>query len=107
MIAMARVLDLKVIAEGIETEAQLAILAEEGCDLFQGFLRAGADFARGVCGAGQKVKPPFFFAFCTIADNPRVNCTRPFKRASALPQARWMTILLSGRNLATPFNRST
>ena len=41
MIAMARALDLKVIAEGIETEAQLAILAEEGCDLFQGFLRAG------------------------------------------------------------------
>ncbi|WP_231730181.1 bifunctional diguanylate cyclase/phosphodiesterase [Novosphingobium sp. Fuku2-ISO-50] len=41
MIAMARALDLKVIAEGIETEAQRAILAEEGCDLFQGFLRAG------------------------------------------------------------------
>jgi len=41
MIAMARALDLKVIAEGIESEAQLAILAEEGCDLFQGFLRSG------------------------------------------------------------------
>jgi predicted signal transduction protein with EAL and GGDEF domain len=41
MIAMARALDLKVIAEGIETEAQLAVLAEEGCDLFQGFLRSG------------------------------------------------------------------
>jgi predicted signal transduction protein with EAL and GGDEF domain len=41
MIAMARALDLKVIAEGIETEAQLAVLAEEGCDVFQGFLRSG------------------------------------------------------------------
>ena len=41
MIAMARALDMKVIAEGIESEAQLAILAEEGCDLFQGFLRSG------------------------------------------------------------------
>jgi diguanylate cyclase len=41
MIAMARALDLKVIAEGIETEAQLAVLAEQGCDLFQGFLRSG------------------------------------------------------------------
>ncbi|MCW1383347.1 GGDEF domain-containing phosphodiesterase [Novosphingobium sp. KCTC 2891] len=41
MIAMARALDMKVIAEGIETEAQLAILQEEGCDLFQGFLRSG------------------------------------------------------------------
>jgi len=38
---MARALDLKVIAEGIESEAQLAILGEEGCDLFQGFLRSG------------------------------------------------------------------
>ena len=50
MIAMARALDLKVIAEGIESEAQLQVLAEEGCDLFQGFLRAGPvsadDFAR-------------------------------------------------------------
>jgi diguanylate cyclase len=41
MIAMARALDLKVIAEGIENEAQLAVLAELGCDLFQGFLRSG------------------------------------------------------------------
>ena len=41
MVAMARALDLKVIAEGIENEAQLAILREEGCDLFQGFLRSG------------------------------------------------------------------
>jgi EAL domain-containing protein (putative c-di-GMP-specific phosphodiesterase class I) len=41
MVAMARALGLKVIAEGVETEAQLAILQDEGCDLFQGFLRSG------------------------------------------------------------------
>lgn len=41
MIAMARALDLKVIAEGIESEAQLLILADQGCDVFQGFLRSG------------------------------------------------------------------
>lgn len=41
MIAMARALNLKVIAEGIENTAQLAVLAEQGCDLFQGFLRSG------------------------------------------------------------------
>lgn len=49
MMAMARALGLKVIAEGVESEGQLAILREEGCDLFQGFLRAGpmdaAEFA--------------------------------------------------------------
>ncbi len=41
MVAMARALGLKVIAEGVESEGQLAILRAEGCDLFQGFLRAG------------------------------------------------------------------
>lgn len=41
MTAMARALGLKVIAEGVESEGQLAILREEGCDLFQGFLKAG------------------------------------------------------------------
>lgn len=49
MVAMARALGLKVIAEGVEGQGQLAILQAEGCDLFQGFLRAGpmgaADFA--------------------------------------------------------------
>jgi diguanylate cyclase len=39
-IAMARALELTVIAEGVETEAQRALLAEAGCDLYQGFLRA-------------------------------------------------------------------
>ena len=41
IIAMARALGLKVVAEGIETEAQLAVLREEGCDVYQGFLRSG------------------------------------------------------------------
>ncbi|XVN46091.1 EAL domain-containing protein [Novosphingobium rhizosphaerae] len=41
IVAMARALSLSVVAEGVENEAQLAVLAEEGVDLFQGFLRAG------------------------------------------------------------------
>ena len=49
IVAMARALDLSVIAEGIESEAQRALIADEGCDFYQGFLRAlpmsGADFA--------------------------------------------------------------
>ena len=41
MIAMARELDLKVVVEGVESTQQLALLAEWGCDLYQGFLGAG------------------------------------------------------------------
>ena len=41
MIAMARALGLKVIAEGVESEAQRTVLADLGCDRFQGFLRSG------------------------------------------------------------------
>lgn len=41
IVAMARALGQKVVVEGIEREGQLAVLAEEGCDMFQGFLRAG------------------------------------------------------------------
>ena len=42
MIALARELDLNVVVEGVESTAQLALLAEWGCDLYQGFLGAGA-----------------------------------------------------------------
>lgn len=40
IVAMARALNLEVIAEGIETEAQHRAIGEEGCGYFQGFLRA-------------------------------------------------------------------
>ncbi len=49
IVAMAKALDLQVIAEGIETEAQRAQIAAEGCAYYQGFLRAqpmaAAEFA--------------------------------------------------------------
>jgi diguanylate cyclase (GGDEF)-like protein len=38
VIAMARGLNLRVVAEGVETEAQLRFLRENKCDEFQGFL---------------------------------------------------------------------
>jgi EAL domain-containing protein (putative c-di-GMP-specific phosphodiesterase class I) len=38
IIAMAKNLNLDVIAEGVETEQQLRILKDKGCSQFQGFL---------------------------------------------------------------------
>jgi len=43
IVTLAKTLDLRIVAEGIETSAQAAILAEMGCDEFQGFL-----FSKGV-----------------------------------------------------------
>ncbi len=40
IVAMAKALDLSVIAEGIETEAQRMAVAHEGCACYQGFVRA-------------------------------------------------------------------
>jgi EAL domain-containing protein (putative c-di-GMP-specific phosphodiesterase class I) len=40
--SLARDLGLQVIVEGVESTAQLVLLAEWGCDLYQGFLGAGA-----------------------------------------------------------------
>ena len=42
MISLARELNLKVVVEGVETAAQLALLTEWGCDLYQGFLGSAA-----------------------------------------------------------------
>ena len=38
IISMSKNLNLKVLAEGIETQSQLKILQEQGCDSFQGYL---------------------------------------------------------------------
>ena len=40
IIAMARALDLKVVVEGVENEAQRLLAAAEGCFSYQGFLRS-------------------------------------------------------------------
>jgi EAL domain-containing protein (putative c-di-GMP-specific phosphodiesterase class I) len=41
MIQLARELGLQVVIEGVESTGQLVLLAEWGCDLYQGFLGAG------------------------------------------------------------------
>ena len=40
IVAMAHALDLKVIAEGIESDDQYRLISKDGCSFFQGFLRA-------------------------------------------------------------------
>lgn len=40
IVAMASALELQVIAEGVETEAQRAVIAAEGCAFYQGYLAA-------------------------------------------------------------------
>lgn len=40
IIALGKALDLKIYAEGIESEIQRAAIISEGCDYWQGFLRA-------------------------------------------------------------------
>ena len=59
IIALGHGLELEVVAEGVETESQAALLAAKGCDYFQGFLFSEAvppekigDFARQCCKAG-------------------------------------------------------
>jgi EAL domain-containing protein (putative c-di-GMP-specific phosphodiesterase class I) len=42
LVALARELDLQVVVEGVEDPAQLALLVQWGCDLYQGFLGAKA-----------------------------------------------------------------
>ncbi len=42
IIALAQSLDLEIVAEGVETDRQLAVLQDEGCQYYQGFLKARA-----------------------------------------------------------------
>jgi diguanylate cyclase (GGDEF)-like protein len=55
IVTLARALELSIVAEGIETEAQAALLGALGCDEFQGFLFAhglpAPDFAALVAAA--------------------------------------------------------
>lgn len=65
-IDLAHALDMKVVAEGVETAAALALLSVMGCDMAQGFLisrpiglEALVEFLRSYSPIGQAIRPPF------------------------------------------------
>ncbi len=56
IIVMAHRLNLKVVAEGVETEAQKCFLSENGCDLYQGYLLSPAVPERELLGFLERGK---------------------------------------------------
>jgi diguanylate cyclase (GGDEF)-like protein len=63
IISLGHSLQLKVVAEGVETTQQLEQLRELGCDQFQGFLRSAAlvpgDIARFIALSSSELPPPW------------------------------------------------
>jgi EAL domain-containing protein (putative c-di-GMP-specific phosphodiesterase class I) len=55
-VALAKTLNLKVVAEGVETEAQQAFLTELGCNTLQGYLLGkpvSAQTIEALCARGK------------------------------------------------------
>lgn len=77
VLAMARALDLSVVAEGVETQVQLEALRRAGCDRVQGF-----HIARPMPAADLAALPPTLGA----GDGPRAASRPTDPRDPALPQ---------------------
>ncbi|MCK9394387.1 MAG: PAS domain S-box protein [Methylobacter sp.] len=57
IVAMGHILGFKVLAEGVETIAQLAFLQEKGCDMYQGYIKSKAVPAHEFAGLLHKQQP--------------------------------------------------
>ena len=58
MVALGQRLELDVIAEGVETEEQLALVSKMGCNAFQGFLVSEALPAAAFAALFRKPEAP-------------------------------------------------
>jgi EAL domain-containing protein (putative c-di-GMP-specific phosphodiesterase class I) len=73
IVAMAHSLGLRVVAEGVETAAQLRVLAESGCDVAQGFLFARpvpAAACKALLAAGEASRAPSRAQWATGVEAP-------------------------------------
>ena len=87
MINLARELDLKVVVEGVETPEQLALLAEWGCDLYQGFLGAAALDEKKLAHFVGSVRPAPAFPFSRRRRRSRApGPATAAERRSAVPR---------------------
>jgi len=71
MLTLGRSLGLRVIAEGVETEAQWRYLCDRGCHLFQGYLFS------------PPLTPDAFEALVHRAGTPQGGAGAPVPQASA------------------------
>ncbi|ARD58798.1 hypothetical protein Y71_02290 [Kosakonia radicincitans DSM 16656] len=62
IVALAKTLNLKVVAEGVETEEQQAFLTELGCNTLQGYLLGKPVSAESITAYGNKLSPTDTFS---------------------------------------------
>ncbi len=83
IVAMAQSLDLKVVAEGVETPQELAFLRELGCDEIQGHIFSKPVAAESIAGhlrEGTRLPAPRRAARRTKARRKPIPSTRPKRR---------------------------
>lgn len=84
IVQMAHSLNLKVIAEGVETEPELAILQQQGCDAVQGYLVSHPLSAQAF---EQWLREKYPFAPASVSAHPdqlrNLQCVRLSKKADA------------------------
>jgi FOG: EAL domain len=85
IVAMGHSLRLTVLAEGVETEAQLQFLKQQGCDYYQGYLYSLPLPAEEVCAVTESAKSACYAGSCRTTQ--RVSTNSMILRISAINAA--------------------